>query len=129
MTTARKVRKTDVEAAFPGHVLVPRDRYDRLIAAAKAAEAAHDRKVAEEAVARGDFLPLELARRIFNGESPLRIFRLRRGLTQEALAGRVGVAKSYLSHIENGRRKGTVDVLRRCAVALEVDLDDLVLFP
>ncbi len=65
-------------------------------------------------------------RRILDGASPLRVYREHRGLTLQALADRIGVVKSYLSQIETGRKNGSLKVMRDCAAALDVDLDDLV---
>jgi len=45
------------------------------------------------------------------------------GIPQMALAGRVGVTKSYMSQIESGARQPAPDVLRRIADELGVKLD------
>ena len=70
--------------------------------------------------------PLEVADRLIAGESPLKVFREYRGLTQSALAKNAGTSAAYLSQIETGRRTGSVKLLRRLADALGVVLDDLV---
>lgn len=53
-----------------------------------------------------------------------RLARLRheRGLTQEELAERAGIATSYLSRIEIGMRQPTIVSLARIAAALRVPL-------
>ena len=43
------------------------------------------------------------------------------------MAASSGIGKAHIGHIENGRRAGTVDTLRRLAGALDCTLDDLVL--
>ena len=86
-----------------------------------------DRRAVDAAAAgRGTFLPADRVRRILDGASPLRVYREHRGLTLQALADRIGVGKSYLSQIETGRKNGSLKVMRDCAAALDVDLDDLV---
>ncbi len=84
------------------------------------------RAVADAAAGRGTFLPAGQVRRILDGASPLRVYREHRGLTLQALADRIGVGKSYLSQIETGKKAGSLEVMRDCAAALDVDLDDLV---
>jgi DNA-binding XRE family transcriptional regulator len=79
----------------------------------------------KEAVRR-DSLTGEEARRLLDGESPVRVWRGKRGLTQRGLAGAAGVAPGYLTDIENGRKPGSVSALSRLAKALDVSMDDLV---
>lgn len=47
--------------------------------------------------------------------------RLARGLTQQELAGRLEMERSYLSEIERGIRNPTVRVLGSLAQALEIE--------
>ncbi|MFA5204931.1 MAG: helix-turn-helix transcriptional regulator [Lentisphaeria bacterium] len=51
--------------------------------------------------------------------------RLRLGLTQAKLAGRVGIPQSHLSRLESGRCKLTPDMAARLGQALGVDLSNL----
>lgn len=50
----------------------------------------------------------------------LRLWRLERGWTQEALARRAGISRPNLSAIERGRREVNLRTLRALAAALEV---------
>jgi hypothetical protein len=83
------------------------------------AEAAFTRARDQERV------PIELVDRLLAGEHPVRVWRDHRGLSLDALAGKTGLGKGYLSQIENRQRKGTVATLQKLAAALAVDLDDL----
>ncbi len=56
----------------------------------------------------------------------LRHFRVAKGLTLDQLGGRVGIAPSQLSMIENGRREPRLSVLEQLAAALDVRLADLL---
>ena len=56
----------------------------------------------------------------------LATLRKERGLTQQALAERVGIHVSQLRRYEAGGAQPTLDVLRRLAVALSVSADRLV---
>jgi ribonuclease HI len=91
----------------------------RDVAAARAAEA---RVVTGES----EYLPTAMVERLLAGEHPIRVWREHRGLSVRALAAAATMAPSYLVEIERGRRAGSLATLRRIAVALNVDLDDLV---
>ncbi len=96
---------------------------------------AHSLEAADEAIGvraldaytanRPETFPDEVAVRLVNGESPVKVFREYRGLTQRQLGDVAGVNQAYVSQIEAGARAGTVDVLKRIAEGLGVDLDDL----
>ncbi|HTP65068.1 MAG TPA: helix-turn-helix transcriptional regulator [Geobacteraceae bacterium] len=70
-------------------------------------------------------VPDEIMRRELEGESPVKLWREHRGLTQQELAKRAGISKPYLSQIETGKRQGTIDTLSAVARALNVPLDAL----
>ncbi len=55
----------------------------------------------------------------------LKRWRIRRGLTQQQLADRVGARLQYISRIEQGKRGCSPQVAQKIADALEVDLRDL----
>ena len=55
----------------------------------------------------------------------VRALRTARAVAQADLAASVGVSKSYLSHIEAGRRPVSTDLLTRLADALAVDVAQL----
>ena len=73
-----------------------------------------------------ELLPADLVDRLLSGDNPLRVWREYRGLTIKALAQETGVAPSYLSQIETGKRAGTVETLSRLAAVLRTTIDDLV---
>lgn len=54
----------------------------------------------------------------------LRRLRLERQLSQEALAHDAGVASSFVSQIENGKRSPTVTLLQTLATTLRVPIVD-----
>lgn len=85
------------------------------------AAAAH---VLETAPAEERF-PAAVARRLVAGESPVKVFREHRGLTQAALAEAAGTNAQYVSQIERGDRDVGKKLLPKLAAALEVDADDL----
>jgi len=78
------------------------------------------------AVGQEELIPDEFAHRLIKGESPIRVWREYRGLTQAALAQAIEISIPYLSQLENGSRKASTDVLMRIAKQLDLALDDLV---
>ena len=95
-------------------------------------EDAEDRNAVLEhdlAVARGDLTPaltVEELDRLLTGESPVKVWRQKIGMTQRQLATHAGVSQSQLAEIETGAKAGSIDTLRKLAAALKVDLDALV---
>ena len=87
---------------------------------------AYDRAMAALAAGEDDLIPAEFAERLLEGESPLRVYRDCRSLSQAELARVSGVNRVQIIDIEAGRKTGSVATLRKLARALRVDLDDLV---
>jgi transcriptional regulator with XRE-family HTH domain len=58
--------------------------------------------------------------------SAVRNLRLARSLSQRQLAGRMGVPRTYISKIENGKAMPTLSSLERLARALQVDISALL---
>lgn len=56
----------------------------------------------------------------------LRMTRRRLGLTQDAVSGRTGLSKSFLSQLEAGRANPTLESLHRLAEAVETPLSVLL---
>lgn len=59
----------------------------------------------------------------------LRRLRVKRALSQEALAVDAGVDRSYVGRIERGVENPTVETLDRLAKALDVSAAELLLVP
>jgi hypothetical protein len=79
-----------------------------------------------KAKARADHLPIERVECLLAGESPVRVWRLHRGLGARALAARAGVSAAYLSEIETGKKPGSLAAMARLAQALGRPLEDFV---
>lgn len=71
-------------------------------------------------------VPLEVAKRLMMGETPLRVWREYRGLTQANLSAQAGVSIPYISEIERGAKPGSLVTLHKLARCLRLTLDDLV---
>lgn len=107
----------------PAFAVLPIAEYERLLEAAD--EAAGTRAFDAYKATRPETFPDDVADRLLNGEHPMKVFREYRGMTQAQLADAAGLKQAYVSQIEAGSRGGSVDVLKRIADALRVDLDDL----
>ena len=108
-------------------VTIPAAEYQALLGTAEnfADLRTYDRAMA--AIARGDeeLVPEAFAKRLIAGESPVRVWRELRGLTQTALAAASGVNRVQIANIESGAKSGSVATLRKLADALGIGLDDL----
>ena len=111
----------------PEYAVIPYADYLRILAFME--DKADARVVAEfyDSYAAGlePFVPAEILRRELEGESPMKLWREHRGLTQQALADQAGISKPYLSQIESGKRQGTVETLSAIARVLNVPLEFL----
>ena len=101
--------------------VLPIAEYEALLERLDEAEAVRDYDAA-----RGqETFPEDVAARLVAGDNPVRVFREARGLSLRALAERAAISPAHLSDIETGGRRGSVDVLKRIAAALALDLDDI----
>jgi DNA-binding XRE family transcriptional regulator len=108
-------------------VVLPRREYIALLARA-GDEAAEDEMTdilvdeAEAARARGERLALPEAvwEAIEAGESPVKVLRKHRGLTQAEVAAAAGVSQGYVAELEGGRKSGAPETLKALARALGV---------
>ena len=73
-----------------------------------------------------EWMPAPLVKRIIGGEHPVRVWREYRSIKANELAASAGVAGSYLSAIETGKKPGSLNAMKRLAAALNVPLDELV---
>ena len=110
------------------YAVVPIEIYRDLLEKAEMLEDIRDFDEAMRELERGEdeLIPGEMVARLLDGEPPVKVWREHRGLTQAQLAERAGVTQGAVAQIESGKRRGSVDLLRKLAAALEVDVDDLI---
>ncbi|HEY1683965.1 MAG TPA: helix-turn-helix transcriptional regulator [Tepidisphaeraceae bacterium] len=103
--------------------VVPWSDYKRLL---QNSEMLEDIRAFDAAKARAEeTFPADIAARLVNGESPIRVFREYRKMTQQQLAKRAKIARAYLAELEIGRKQGSITVLKNIATALGLELDDI----
>jgi transcriptional regulator with XRE-family HTH domain len=91
---------------------------------AVAAHRAHVALVGKD-VAEAGYLSIMELRRLLNWESPVKIWREKRGLSQRDLAERANVSPSYLAEIETGKKPGSSEALLHLSRTLGVRMEDL----
>ena len=70
-----------------------------------------------------DKLPNEILDRLAaKQESPVKILRKFRGLTQADLAKKAGISRPYLTEIETGKKDGSIRAMRNLAKILGVSV-------
>ena len=89
---------------------------------------AYEEKVGKE-VARRDYMTGDELRRILDDESPVKVWREKRGLTQRELAEQAEVSPSYLAEIETGKKPGSAPALRKLSRVLAIPMENLVSRP
>jgi DNA-binding XRE family transcriptional regulator len=105
-------------------------RYEDYLALLEKAELMEDIAAFDSAMAAvesgEETISLKVVDSLLAGESPIRVWREYRNLTQAQLAEQTGVKQSYIAMLEASERQGTVDVLVKIARVLKVDVDDLL---
>ncbi len=113
----------------PAFAVVPWDTWTAMQDALEDARDAAllDRLRADLAAGREELVPMELADSIAVGDSPIKVWRRHRGLTQKDLAAATGLNQAYISELESGAKPNpSIDTLRRLARELGVSLEDLL---
>ena len=113
-------------------VVLPRKEYDRLLALDEEDEDDRDIRRANAIMARvksgkTSLIPAEVAHAIaVDGVHPVKAWREYRGWTGEELAKRAKLARTTISQMETGKRKGTVAVYQLLAKALGITTSSLI---
>ncbi len=113
-----RIQRIEIEGK--AYVLLSEEDYEDLVDGLEASA------VLAEIAGGQEVWPLDIVEARANGENPVRVFRTHRKMTVSDLAAAAGISQPYLSEIESGKKTGSVDVLKRIAAALKVDLDDIV---
>jgi DNA-binding XRE family transcriptional regulator len=115
-------------------ITLSRDDWTRLVSELEDAQdraAVVGRRAREAAAgkqaARRNYLTALEVRRLLDGESPVRVWREKRGRSQRELALAAGVGAGYLAEIETGRKPGSAATLAKLAKVLHVQVDDLIM--
>ena len=109
-------------------VTISKAEYERLCALEQDLADIRTALAVEARIASGEeeLIPADVVDRLLDGETPLRVWREFRKLTQADLAHSSGVNRVQIGDIEAGRNSGSVHTLRKLAAALGVSIDDLI---
>ncbi len=112
----------------PEYAVIPYEEYLRLRDVTEMASdvAAYDRAMKD--MEGKEWVPSEVIDRLIDGEHPVKVWREHRKMKQGELAEKLGKSGAYLSHIESWKRDGTIKLYSNLARALQVDIDDLVVW-
>ena len=101
--------------------------YERLV---ERAEMLDDIESFDHAMARlgsgEETFPADVAKRLAAGESPVRVFREYRKLSQRDLAAAAGISVPAISKLETNGSGASVDTMAAIAKRLSVAVDDLI---
>ena len=114
------------EAGHPAYAVIPWREYRRLVSFESEGAITDEELYDIAKAAGGESFPAALVDHLLAGESPIRVYRDHRGLTQKQLADRAGINPVYLSQIERGKRTGSARTLASIASALDIEVDDLI---
>src|SRR5215510_14966764 len=110
--------------------ILPRSEYERLaklivdedVGTARLVHNARDKIAAGREV----MIPKAVVDLLATHESPIRVLREWRAMTQAELAAAVDITQGYLSDLEGAKRKGPVVLHQKIAQALRVPIDLLL---
>jgi DNA-binding XRE family transcriptional regulator len=118
-----KIQIIKNEKGEAAYAVMPWDEYERL----RGAAGEDVQLIRLGNAARGDeTFPADIAKRLVSGEPALKVIREWRGMTQNALGRKSGVAMQYISQIERGSRNIGKKVAAKLAKALDVSADVLL---
>ena len=109
-------------------VTITRAEYDRLRVAEQDFQDLCAALTARDRIEAGaeELVPAAVADRLIDGQSPLKVWREHRALSQSALARASGVTRVQIADIEAHRATCSARTLRALADVLRVTVDDLL---
>jgi len=119
--------QTILKDGQPEYVVLPWAEYQSLLEVLDdRLDAAALTDFAQRLAGGEETVPDAVVERLLAGESPIKVWREHRGLTQSALAQATGLTQSMVAMIERNNRRGTADTLSALARALGVEIEDLL---
>ncbi len=108
--------------------VIPYKEYQKLVEASEMLADIRDFDATRAQIEVGEeLIPSQVVYALLDGENPIRVWREYRKLTQQQVAEQAELSKPYLSQLESGKRRGSVEILKRIAKVLDLSLEDLVI--
>ena len=85
----------------------------------------HRTAMADYRAGRIGALTLAEAQELLAAQTPLAFWRVKRGMTQAALAKAAGTTQPHIADLEAGKHGGSLEIMTHIAKALRVKIDDL----
>ena len=85
----------------------------------------HETAMADYRAGRIGALTLAEAQELAAAPTPLAFWRVKRGMTQAALAKAAGTTQPHIADLEAGKRGGSLEIMTRIARALKIPVDSL----
>ena len=112
----------------PEYAVLPYPDYLVLVEQAEMLEDIHSYDEAKNSISSGneELIPASIVNALADGENPIKVWREYRELTQQKIAEEIGISIPFVSQLETNKRKASIDVMKKMALILNVDIDDLV---
>ena len=112
----------------PEYAVLPYSDYLVLVEQAEMLEDIHSYDEAKNSISSGneELIPASIVNALADGENPIKVWREYRELTQQKIAEEIGISIPFVSQLETNKRKASIDVMKKMALILNVDIDDLV---
>lgn len=85
-----------------------------------------EKTLLNELTTNNECFPASFVDKLMDSDYKIRVWREYRNLTTVELAQRVGVSQSYISDIENGKKDGSIKVIKAIADALDADIETII---
>jgi DNA-binding XRE family transcriptional regulator len=86
-----------------------------------------DEELDSQEIARDEeYFRAELADKILEVGNRIKIAREHGGMTQQELANKIGITRESLFAIENGKRKGNIETLKKISEVLNLNFNNLI---
>ncbi len=112
----------------PEYAVLPYPEYLVLVEQAEMLEDIRSYDNAKKSIASGneELFPASVVDALADGENPIKVWREYRGLTQQQVAEEIGISVPFVSQLETEKRRASIEVMKKLASMLHVEIDDLV---
>lgn len=122
--------KTQVisENGKPVYAVLPYPEYLLLVERAEMLDDIQSFDDAKNSIAKGEeeLIPASVINALAKGENPIKVWREYRQFTQQQIAEKAGISVPYVSQLETEKRQASLEIMRKLASVLNVDIEELI---
>lgn len=98
----------------PEFAVIPYSEYLMIVEQAEMLDDIQSYDDSKKSIAEGDdeLMPAPVVNALADGEKPIKVWREYRQLTQLQVAEKIGISVPYVSKLESGKRKASIDVIK-----------------